>query len=372
MKHLLFPLLLVLSGFGLASIFFLSVVPAVSGGQTAIPGRQTVVYEDSAITQVAHKAMPSVVTIAITNIPTPEPAVPFSPFSPPSGQPEGQQNIGSGFIVSSDGLVITNKHVVTDTSAGYKVITDDDKQYPVTDIYRDPLNDLAILKVNQSGMSPIQMGDSSKLTLGQLVVAIGTPLGELQNTVTHGIISGLGRGLQAGSPYLGSVEQLNDVIQTDAPINPGNSGGPLLNASGEVIGINTAIAEGGQDIGFSIPVNVAKDLISKFRNTGSNFEQAFIGIRYRMIDSQTAKNNNTQQGAQVIDVVSGSPADKAGIKQADIITSFDGKSLKGSDQNSLSSLVLQKKPGDTVTIDIWRDSQKLTKQVTLTRANQSQ
>ena len=178
------------------------------------------------------------------------------------------QNIGSGFIVSPDGLIITSKHVVSDTGATYKIITNDNKTYNVEKIYRDPSNDVAILKINPpSGtkLTPLSLGDSTNLTLGQTVIAIGTSLGEFTNTVTSGIVSGLGRGITAGSPFQGYVEKLDNAIQTDAPINPGNSGGPLLNSSGQVIGINTAIAQNGQNIAFAIPVNVIKTVLTRYK-----------------------------------------------------------------------------------------------------------
>ncbi|MCX7881139.1 MAG: trypsin-like peptidase domain-containing protein, partial [Patescibacteria group bacterium] len=206
--------------------------------------KQTLVYEESVITKVVEESLPSVVTVGIIKTTSTNDIFeidPFNPFSPfyriPGQKKKIEQNIGSGFIISSDGLIITNKHVVSDTDASYKVLANDNKKYQVEKIYRDPLNDLAILKINASHLKPLKLGDSNNLKLGQLVIAIGTPLGEFTNTVTQGIISGLGRGITAGSPFEGYVEKLDNVIQTDAAINPGNSGGPLLNSQGEVIGI---------------------------------------------------------------------------------------------------------------------------------------
>jgi len=230
--------------------------------------------EELAIENVVKESLPSVVTVRISTVTTGS-AVQFDPFNPfstfkttPRQVQQVNQNIGSGFIVSPDGLIITSKHVVSDTSATYKIITNDNKTYNVEKIYRDPSNDVAILKINPpSGtkLTPLSLGDSTNLTLGQTVIAIGTPLGEFTNTVTSGIISGLGRGITAGSPFQGYVEKLDNVIQTDVPINPGNSGGPLLNSSGQVIGINTAIAQNGQNIGFSIPVNVIKMVLARYK-----------------------------------------------------------------------------------------------------------
>jgi len=263
---------------------------------------------------------------------------------------------------------VTNKHVVSDTTATYQVITNDGKKYDVTKIYRDPLNDLAILKINAAGLAQLPLGSSSNLQLGQMVIAIGTPLGQFPNTVTSGIISGLGRGISAGSPLGGSVEQLNNVIQTDAAISPGNSGGPLLDTEGQIIGINTAIAQGGQNIGFAIPVNVIKTLLQNFQANGDNFQQPFLGIHYTMVNQQEAVLNKIVQGAYIIDVVSGSPADQAGLHPGDVITAFAGQSLSGNDSQSLTRLIAQQKVGNTVTISIWRSGQTLNKQVTLVAA----
>jgi len=339
--------------------------------------KKVVVYEESVITKIVEEALPSVVTIGVKktiatgDFFTIDPFDFFSPFRRiPGQQRKIEQNIGSGFIISDDGLILTNKHVVSDTEATYQVLTYDKKKYDVEKIYRDPLNDLAILKINpKEKLKPLKLGDSSNLKLGQLVIAIGTPLGEFTNTVTSGIISGLGRGITAGSPLEGYVEKLDNVIQTDAAINPGNSGGPLLNSSGEVIGINTAIAAEGQNIGFAIPINVAKELIKNFEKRGGVFERPFLGVRYKMIDRQTALLNDVVEGAYVVEVVKGSPAEKAGIEVEDIITEFDGKKIKGSDDQSLAKLILEKRIGETVSLKVWRNGETITLSVTLGSSN---
>ena len=340
-----------------------------------IQEKKTVVYEESVITQVVEESLPSVVTVGISKTTTTgdffqfDPFNPFSPFQQAPGQKEKiEQNIGSGFIILPDGLVITNKHVVADTDASYKILTNDKKNFDVEKIYRDPLNDLAILKINAAGLKPLKLGDSSKLKLGQLTIAIGTPLGEFTNTVTKGIVSGLGRGITAGSPFEGYVEKLDNVIQTDAPISPGNSGGPLLNSSGEVIGINTAIAAEGQNIGFAIPVNVIKDLIETFGKQGFNFEKPYLGVRYKMIDKQTALLNDVVEGAYVTDVVADSPAEKAGVQKEDIIFEFDGKKVTGDDDQGLAKLILSKKVGDKIELKAWR-SEDGTKTFSVTLEN---
>jgi S1-C subfamily serine protease len=340
--------------------------------QPTVHEKQTVVYEESVITKVVEEAIPSVVTVGIKKVVSSGGYIeinPFNPFSPfqqiPGKKEKVEQNIGSGFIISQDGLVITNKHVVSDSTADYQVLTYDKKKYDVLKIYRDPLNDLAILKINASNLKSLKLGDSNNLKLGQLVIAIGTPLGKFTNTVTQGIISGLGRGITAGSPFEGYVEKLDNVIQTDAAINPGNSGGPLLNSKGEVIGINTAIASEGQNIGFAIPVNVLKNLIEDFQKRGGSFDRPYIGIRYKMIDKQTAILNDVVEGAYVVEVLDNSPAQKAQIEVEDIIIEFDGKKVKGDDDQGLAKMILNKKVGDKVRLKIWREGKILEKELTL-------
>ncbi|OGH19376.1 MAG: hypothetical protein A3F31_03225 [Candidatus Levybacteria bacterium RIFCSPHIGHO2_12_FULL_38_12] len=319
-----------------------------------------IVSEESVIIDVVKKVKPSVVTVA-EELPqrslSPFDFGPFGIFGlPEEDQPQGPQNIGSGFVVTSDGLIVTNKHVVSDLEAKYQVITSDDKKYTVEKIYRDPLNDVAILKIDASGLAGVKLGDSSKLEVGQLVVAIGTPLGEFNNSVTSGIVSGLGRGISAGSRFQGYVEQLDNVIQTDAAINPGNSGGPLVNSSGQVIGINTAVASGGQNIGFALPINVVKESLNNFNTTGQ-FNRAYLGVAYKMISRDLSVLNNLPEGAYVQRVVEGSPADKAGIKKGDIITKIDGKRISGKDSD-LGAVISKQKAGNSISITVWRSEGK--------------
>lgn len=328
---------------------------------------ENVVYQESVITDVVEKSLPSVVTIGIETTRQSQGRIeinPFSPFAPfqetPGEEEPIKQNIGSGFIVSKDGLIITNKHVVRETDVKYRVITNDNNEYEVDQIYRDPLNDLAILKINAKNLKPLTLGDSSKLKLGQLAIAIGTPLGEFQNTVTSGIISGIGRGITAGSPFEGFVEKLDNVIQTDAAISAGNSGGPLLNSKGQAVGVNTAVASEGQNIGFAIPINVVTGLIKDFQERGGNFERPYIGVRYQMVDKKTAILNEVVAGAYVESVVEDSPAGKAGIQPDDIITKIDGKRLDGGDEESLAKIILDKKIGDSVSVEVWRNGQTKT------------
>ena len=336
-----------------------------------------VTNEESLVIDVVDRVSPSVVTVGISTTRRMNQLFEIDPFDPfnvfRQQQPQRQeqkieQDIGSGFIVSSDGLIVTNKHVVSETSAKYRVITKDDKTYDVQKIYRDPANDLAILKINPStdsgqALKPVEMGDSSKLKVGQMAIAIGTALGEFRNTVTTGVVSGLGRGITAGSPFEGLAEKLDNVIQTDAAINPGNSGGPLLNSSGQVIGINTAIAQGSQNIGFALPINVVKDALGNFNQTGQ-FSRPFLGVRYKTIDKKMALLNDVPEGAYIVDVVSGSPADKAGINKEDIITKIDNERIAGAG-GEVAKVIGKKKVGDSISVTYWRDGKETTVTVNL-------
>lgn len=370
---------------GLLIIVFLGLITASRGNGFSFPNfsnlfksSQTIsiggnekikiVSEESTITDVVDKVSPSVVTVSIVQsgqlnrIFDQNPSDPFNFFAPrepnSSGKPT-EQDIGTGFIMSADGLIITNKHVVSDPTSKYKVITKDDKTYNVDKIYRDPTNDLAILKIDATGLAPIELGDSSKIKVGQMAIAIGTALGEFRNTVTVGVISGLGRGITAGSPMDGNVERLDNVIQTDAAINPGNSGGPLLNSAGQVVGVNTAISEAGQNLGFAIPINVIKDAIDQFNKSGGKFSRPFLGVQYRMVTRDLAVLNDLPEGAYVQDVVSGSPAEKAGIQKGDIITKIDGKRINDAN-GGLSPIIAGKKVGDSISIEVWRDGETKT------------
>lgn len=319
-----------------------------------------VVTEESVTIDIVKEAGPSVVTVAEEVDPT-QPRSPFDYFfnTPEEGANE-PQSIGTGFVVNSDGLIVTNKHVVSGKQE-YVVISNDEKIYPVERIYRDPLNDIALLQIDPSAnpgerLPALELGDSSQLQVGQYVIAIGTALGEFSNTVTTGIISGLGRGITAGSPYEGSVERLDNVIQTDAAINPGNSGGPLLNSSGQVIGVNTAVSAAGQNIGFAIPINTIKASLENFNETG-RFDRAYLGVAYQMVTSDIAALNDIPQGAYVQEVIQGTSADEAGIQEGDIITEIDGQRIN--DETQLAVLIGQKQVGDSITLTIYRDGETL-------------
>ncbi|MBI2074593.1 MAG: trypsin-like peptidase domain-containing protein [Candidatus Levybacteria bacterium] len=347
--------IVLLAAFGVAEQYAPNLQNIFKAPNLQLPSeRVKVVSEDSVVVDIVEKITPSVVTVGIEQrIVEINPLDPFSFFERPRGKQQ-EQDIGSGFIVSSDGLIVTNKHVVS--SAGkYKVIAHDGKKYDVVSVYRDPANDIAIIKINASGLKTVEMGDSSKIKVGQLVVAVGTPLGEFRGSVTKGIVSGLGRGITAGSPLEGLAERLDDVIQTDAAINPGNSGGPLVNSASQVIGINTAVASGAENIGFALPINVVRDALSNFRQTGG-FTRPYLGVAYQMVSREAALRNNLPEGAFVQQVVEGAAAEKAGIKLGDIITEFDGKRVKDNN-GGLAALIAKKKVGDRVLIKVWREEE---------------
>lgn len=324
---------------------------------------QTVVQEENAVISVVDKVSPSVVAIGVSQRAS-SLQNPFNPFSRPRPNTNTNINntIGTGFVVSDKGIIVTNKHVVSDTGVKYTVITKDGQKLDVQKIYRDPILDLAMVQVSGGNLKPLEFGDSSKLQVGQTAIAIGNALGEFTNTVTTGVISGLGRKVEAGDPYSGSAESLDNLIQTDAAINPGNSGGPLLNSAGQVIGVNVATTEGAQNIGFAIPINAIKPIINQFLTQGF-ISRPFLGVSYRFISKDVALLNDVPQGAYIQQVIDSSPADKAGVKQQDIITKINGTIIDA--ENKLSSIIAQAKVGDKLTLNIWRDGQQLSVIATL-------
>ncbi len=364
-------------------------VPAASSTPAA-PYQSTDVHEQAVIAAVK-EASPSVVSVIISkDVPIIEQCPAANPFSdlPPEFQQffggsgtqytqpcqkgTQQQEVGggSGFIISADGLILTNKHVVSDTQAQYTVLTNDGKKYTAKVLARDPVQDLAVLKITATGLTPLPLGDSDGIQLGQTAIAIGNALGEFRNTVSVGVVSGLARSITASDSFTGSSESLNGLIQTDAAINPGNSGGPLLNLQGQVIGLNTAVASGAQNIGFSIPINDAKRDIASVEKTGT-IQVPFLGVRYIQLDSTIAKQENlsVQNGALVRGdssgpaVVSGSPADKAGIQAEDIITQVDGVAID--QDHMLGSLIQKYNVGDTITLTVLRKGKTITLTATL-------
>ncbi|MDR3581930.1 MAG: trypsin-like peptidase domain-containing protein [Candidatus Pacebacteria bacterium] len=365
-----------------------SFMNATSGVALYQPADQ---YEGDVIAAV-NKASPAVVSITISeNVPIiencpndfyynlPQDLQQFFgniPTSTPcdTGKTELQQvGGGSGFIISADGLILTNKHVVSDTGASYSVLTNDGKTYVAKVLARDPNQDLAVLKINATGLPTVTLGDSNGLRLGQSAIAIGNTLGEYSNTVSVGVISGLARTVTASAPDTGVEETIEGVIQTDAAINPGNSGGPLLDLRGDVIGINTAVASNAQSVGFAIPIDQAKSAINSVESTGE-IQVPFLGVRYTAVtaDLATTKKLPVSYGALVTGVGTGqpavepdSPAAKAGFKADDIIESVDGQKIDAT--HDLGNIINQHNVGDVVTLVVNRAGKELTVQATLAK-----
>lgn len=328
--------------------------------------RQTVVQEGEVIANVAEEVGASVVSIVSSQ----QASVTSRYFG---NRTQTTQAAGTGVIISTDGYILTNKHVVPGGLSNLKVVTSDGTSYDdVAVIGRDTLNDLAILKVNNpKNFKEAKLADSDKVRTGQKVIAIGNALGQFQNTVTSGIISGMGRPVEAGDQSGGETEQLRNLFQTDAAINSGNSGGPLLNFNGEVIGINTAVAADAENIGFAIPINEAKAIIESVKTTGK-VTRPYIGVQYVMLTPDTAKELNLPVvsgayiGTTAGSIVSGSPADKAGLKGGDVITKVNATALN--DATSLASVVGRYQVGDSVELTVLRDGKEQKVRVVLAEA----
>lgn len=364
-------------------------LPTPSASPTIITEKEYVpaTSQEEAVINAVKEYSPAVVSIIISkDLPVIEQYYinPFGEGSPfgfeiPQYRQQGteKQEVGggSGFIISSDGLVLTNKHVVQDKEAEYTVLTTEGKKYPAKVLALDPVQDLALIKIDTKDepgktFPIVKFGNSDNLQIGQTVIAIGNALGEFRNTVSVGVISGLGRTVTAsgGGTF---VETIEDVVQTDAAINRGNSGGPLLNLKGEVIGVNTAMAQDAQSIGFAIPINKAKKDIEQVKNTGK-ITYPFLGIRYILINEQIKEEGNLtvdygawikrgDQGEPAI--TQGSAAQKAGLREGDIILEFNGEKI--TIENSLAKMILRYSPGDTVSLKILRGDQEKIMSVTL-------
>lgn len=323
--------------------------------RTAVEQTTRVVSEESAVIEVVNQASPSVVSVL-------ERSVTFNFFTGPQTR---EASIGTGFVVGEN-LIVTNRHVVNDTSASYSIVDKEGNRHEVSQIYRDQLNDLALLRIQDGNFAPLELGDSDQLQVGQTVIAIGNALGRFENTVTKGVVSGIGRGITASNQFGQFQQQLDNVIQTDAALNPGNSGGPLLNIEAQVIGVNVAVGSGAENIGFSIPINEVKSLIEDFA-AGRERKPAFLGVEYVMITEQMARSSDFPAGALVRSVVEAGAAEEAGVKVNDVITQIDEDKLNQS--TSLARAILKRRPGDQVRLTIWRDGETLTFTATLQEAN---
>ena len=353
------------------------ILQKIIGTTEKIPGH------DELVVKVVQDASPAVVSIVASKDvavveqyyvdPFPQSGSNGSGIQIPQYRQKGTErkdvSSGSGFIVSSDGLVVTNKHVVADTTADYTVFLNDGTKKPAKVLARDPIRDFAVLKIEGVNLSVLKLGNSSGIKIGQSAIVIGNALGEFRNTVSLGVVSGLHRSVVAESGASGS-EFLEELIQTDAAINPGNSGGPLLNLGGEVVGINTAMANGAENIGFSIPINQVKKAIESVKKHG-RIVYPFLGVHYTMITkdiaitSKLARDYGVLVGysGQELAVVSGGPADKAGIKAGDIIFMINGERIDTS--HSLASLIEKYNVGDSITLRVFRTDKEFFVKVVL-------
>jgi len=331
----------------------------------------------SPIIEIAKKVCPAVITVIVSkDLPKAENFYSF-PFAGKEyvmpklekgekGRVEKTQiGGGSGFIVSENGYVLTSNHVVSDTTADYTVIVDPKHKYPAKVLSRNPINDTAVLKIDGKNLQYLEMADSNKIELGEEVVAVGNALGEFTDTLSAGIVSGLSRFITAFGGVDHQMQNLRGLIQTDAAINPGNSGGPLINMECQVIGINTAMIMGAQNIGFAIPINYAKKDLEEVKKFGKII-MPFLGIKYVLISKEMAQANKlpVNDGALVVrealgepPVIKNSSADKAGVKEWDIIIECNGEKITA--KNPLAEILQKCKIGSQTTLKILRDGKKL-------------
>jgi S1-C subfamily serine protease len=353
-------------------------IPAINDNNETV--KRDVASEESRIIDVVEKASPAVVSIVITkDVPVIEQYYQeFDPFGDDffndffgnngfrfripqqkqNGTEKREVGGGSGFFISADGYIVTNKHVVDDDNAEYTVLTNDGKKYDAEILAKDGTLDVAILKVKDGGFPYLSIGDSDKLKPGQTVIAIGNALAEFRNSVSVGVVSGLSRSVVAGDMF-GRSEQLEDVIQTDAAINPGNSGGPLLDIAGRVVGVNVAVSRGAENIGFALTSNTVKNIADSVKQHGE-IVRPYLGVRYTQITENLKKKNNLTvdygvlvsrgEAPEDLAVIPGSPADKAGIVENDIILEIDGVKLEQG--KSLASIIRQKDIGQIVKLKI--------------------
>lgn len=340
--------------------------------------------ENSLVVKAVRKTLPSVVSITMSKrlqvFESPFPPNPFGvPFGgEPFASPKGKKvriGGGSGFIIDPKGIILTNRHVVEDPAAEYVVILQNEEKLKPKILARDPIHDIAVLEIKKTGLPTMQLGDSTKLELGQTVIAIGNALGLFRNTVSTGVVSGLSREIKAQSDISHEKTKLRGLIQTDAAINPGNSGGPLIDVKGKAIGINAAMVFGAENIGFALPINNAEKDLAELKKYG-RIRQPFLGVRYLPITRELKKQFNlpVDFGALVIAepeisqgihqaVVPGSPAAKAGIREADII--LEVKNKKVNPELSVNDIVQECKIGQTLPLKILRAGKEKTLKLTL-------
>lgn len=356
-KYLLTLILIAVLGVGVAGGYFIrALLPGATADNLKLDDQEATV-------RAINKVMPAVVSIIIIDQQTAV-TVNLKTGEQTQTQNKIRKGSGTGFLISADGLILTNKHVVSvanEKTAEYRVLLNSGKQYYAQLIGKDPINDLAVLKIFDKNLPSVQLGDSDKLQIGSSVVAIGNALGRYENSATKGIISGLGRSIEASDQSGNLSETLDNVLQTDAEINLGNSGGPLVDLEGNIVGINVAIDQSGSSIGFAIPVNDAKPIIKSVREIG-RIVRPRLGVRYHMLTPPLATELKlpkdtgawitvTQDGTP--SVLSGSPADKAGIKPGDIVMEVNG--IKLENKTTLLSIIQKYKPGDKIGLRVFRD-----------------
>jgi len=316
--------------------------------------------KDSFIPKIVKKVLPAVVSITASKM--------IADFDHPTIFTKKKINIGggSGFIISKDGTVLTNRHVVADPKAEYVVIVDEEKKYPAEVLARDSINDVAILKIKNKNLPIIKLGDSSGLELGRTVIAIGNVLGTFQNTVSVGVISGLSREITAGDTITKQTAKLRGLIQTDAAINPGNSGGPLIDMQGKAIGINAAMVFMAENIGFALPINNAKKDLEDLKKYGRIY-QPFLGLRYVLLNKELQEkfSLSVNYGALIVSeptpegkaVMPESAACKAGIKEGDIV--LEAKNEKITEKNPIEDVLQKCRVGQTVILKALRNNKKI-------------
>ncbi len=333
---------------------------------------ESVFEHEKAVINVVEQSSPAVVSV-VASKDVPYIISPFGDFFAPREERYRTERRdiaeGTGFLVASNGLILTNKHVVKDEEADYTVFFSDGKEFDARVLVRDPVQDLAVLQIEGEDFPTLPLGDSDSIRPGQTAIAIGNALGEFQDTVSVGVISGLGRRVSATDGRM--VEILEDVIQTDAAINRGNSGGPLLNLKGEVIGVNTAMAAYAQNIGFAIPVNRTQRAIEAAK-TGKEVAYPFLGVHYVLVDQRLKERENlpVDYGALLVSGDRGEPAvfpdsaaDRAGLREGDIILQFDEQKI--SRDNSLARVIIDYYPEDEVELKIMRDNREITAKAVL-------
>jgi serine protease Do len=351
---------------------------AARNGNTDLAPQKVILKGQAAIvSEIAKNVGQSVVSVDVTS--QAQTSSVSSIFGVNDGSGQTQEDAGTGIILTSDGLIMTNRHVIADGATSVKVTLSDGTEYDNVKVVgrtndNDSL-DVAFLQIQDTKgktLTPVKLANSATVKVGDPVVAIGNALGQFQNTVTSGIISGYGRSIQASASDGSSSENLDDLFQTDAAINEGNSGGPLVNLDGQVIGMNTAVASDSQSIGFAIPINDLSGLIDSVKSTGK-LERPYLGVIYVPVTNDIVKQYSlsTDHGAYIptseqageATVISGGPADKAGVQPGDVITQIDGKDVN--ETTSLTSLLGKHKVGDSVNLTIVRDGKTINKDVTL-------